>query len=53
MANAAAVVKLTDLPLLAGGQTQAEGDVGLAGSTTPENVIVPETCRRHDDVLAP
>jgi len=39
-------------PLLAGGQTRAEGDVGLAGSTGPEGVMS-KTCLRHDDVLAP
>ena len=38
-------------PLPAGGQTQAEGDVGLAGSTGPEGVMS-QTCLRHDDVLA-
>ena len=39
-------------PLLAGGQTQAEGDVGLAGPTGPEGVMS-KTCLRHDDVPAP
>ena len=31
--RAAAVVKPSDIPLLTGGQVQAQGDVGLAGAT--------------------
>ena len=41
--KAAAVVKPTDEALLAGGQPEAQGDMGLAGAARPEG----------DDVLAP
>ena len=36
--SAAAVVKPTDIPLLAGGQSQAQGDVGLAGAAVADGV---------------